>query len=145
MRKALLLTCLLALGACSPTVTTHGNMLPAHKMESVVPNVTGRADIMANWGPPTAVAPFDANTWYYIGETDSQKGIFEHEVEKRQVIKITFTADDKVAEIVKMDSKLGRDVDIVSRKTPSAGKEYTAVQQFIGNLGKFNKPPVGEK
>jgi len=142
MRTALLLTCLLALGACAPTVTTHGNMLPKHKIEAVVPHVTGRADIMANWGPPSAVSPFDSNTWYYIGETSSQRGIFEHEVEKRQMVKITFDADDKVDAVAMVDPKLGRDVDVVSRKTPSAGKEYTAVQQFVGNLGKFNKPPV---
>lgn len=145
MRTALLFTCMLALSACTPIVTTHGNMLPAHKIEAVVPNVTGRADIMANWGPPTTVSPFDNNTWYYIGETDSQKGIFEHEVEKRQMVKVTFNAEDKVAEIVKIDSKAGRDVDVVDRKTPSAGKEYTAVQQFIGNLGKFNKAPTPSK
>jgi len=142
MRTALLLTCLLSIGACSPVVTTHGNMLPKHKIEAVVPNVTGRGDIVNNWGPPTMVSPFDPNTWYYVGETDSQQGIFEHDVEKRQLVKITFNAEDKVAEITNVDPKQGKDVDVVSRKTPSAGKEYTAVQQFIGNLGKFNKPPT---
>ena len=39
----------------------------------------------------------------------------------------------------KVDPKLAQNVDIVTRKTPTAGKEFTAVQQFVGNLGKFNK------
>ncbi len=146
LKKALLAAAFaLLLPACSPTVTTHGNMLPPHKVAAVQPQVTTRADIVANWGPPTTVSPFDNNTWYYIGEVDSQKGIFQHDVEKRQLVKLVFDANDMVTEITNVDPKLGHDVDVIARKTPSAGKEYTIVQQFVGNLGKFNKSDSATK
>ena len=135
----LLLAALLLTAACAPKITTHGNMLPKHQIEQVKVQESGREDVQRLWGPPTATAAMDNKIWYYIGETDSQKGIFEHEVERRQTIKVVFDEQDRVAEVTTVDPKLGHDVKIVSRKTPSAGKEYTVAQQFIGNLGKFNK------
>lgn len=125
--------------SCAPKITTHGNMLPKHQIEQVKVQESGREDVQRLWGPPSATGPMDNSTWYYIGETDSQKGIFEHEVERRQTIKVVFDEQDRVAEVTTIDPKLSHDVKLVARKTPSAGKEYTVAQQFIGNLGKFNK------
>ena len=125
--------------ACSPTVMVHGNMVSEHKMDAVTPAVSTKGDVENAWGPPTNVAPFDPNTWYYVGEKDSQKGVFAPEVDKRQIIKVTFGEGDVVKSVEKVDPKLAQNVDIVTRKTPTAGKEFTAVQQFVGNLGKFNK------
>lgn len=136
---AFLFAALLLTAGCAPKITTHGNMLPKHQIEQVKVQESGREDVQRLWGPPTATGPMDNNTWYYIGETDSQKGIFEHEVEKRQTIKVVFDEQDRVAEVTAVNPKLSHDVKLVSRKTPSAGKEYTVTQQFISNLGKFNK------
>lgn len=127
------------LSACSPTVTTHGSFISPSKREQVTAMTSTRADVQTIWGPPTAVAPFDPKTWYYIGEVDSQQGIFAPEVEKRELIKVTFDDAGTVAEIASIDPKLAQDIDLVERKTQTAGKEYTALQQFVGNMGKFNK------
>ena len=96
-------------------------------------------------GPPTTVPAFDPNTWYYAGETTSQKGIFEPEVTARQVVKVLFGPDDVVTEVTVMDPKLAQNIDPVDRKTPTAGKEFTAFQQFVGNIGKFNPNSAKEK
>ena len=37
-----------------------------------------------------------------------------------------------------LDPEQGREVDFVDRRTPTAGREFTAFEQFVGNLGKFN-------
>jgi outer membrane protein assembly factor BamE (lipoprotein component of BamABCDE complex) len=128
------------LSACSPTITSHGAFVSPSKRQAVTAGVTTAQELQANWGPPTAVAPFDGKTWYYIGEVDSQQGIFEHEVDKRQMIKVTIDDAGTVTEVADVDPKLAQNVDLVERKTLTAGKEYTAVQQFVGNIGKFNKP-----
>lgn len=133
------------LSGCAPTVTTHGNMLSEAKLAKVQPVTSSRADVQSAWGPPTTASAFNPNVWYYVGETQSQRGIFEAEVEKRQVIRVTFGADDKVAEVATLDPKMAREIDFVSRKTPAAGKEFTAFQQFVGNIGKFNSDTLGKK
>ena len=129
---------LLVTAACTPQVATRGNLLSENKIKLIQPASSSRADVQQQWGPPTTVAPFDNNIWYYIGETTEQKGIFEPEVTKRQMIRVTFAADDSVEQIAALDPKDGREIAFVDRKTSTAGKEFTAFQQFVGNLGKFN-------
>lgn len=136
----LVIACLipLAVASCAPTVRTTGNLLSETKLAKIQPAVSTRHDVEQTWGPPTTVAPFDPNVWYYIGETTAQQGVFEPEVQKRQMVRVTFGPDDIVSELAALDPANGREIAIVDRKTPTAGKEFTAFQQFIGNLGKFN-------
>lgn len=135
---ALPVVALLLLGACTPITATRGNLLSETVIQRITPGTSTRADVTQYWGPPTTVAPFDNNVWYYIGETTEQKGIFEAEVTKRQMIRVTFAEDDTVDKIAGLDPKDGREIAFVDRKTSTAGKEFTAFQQFVGNLGKFN-------
>ena len=131
----------LALGACTPTVTTRGNLLSDTKFVQVQPKKSTRADVVQYWGPPTTVSSFDTNVWYYIGETTSQKGIFAPEVQKRRLVRVKFDPknNDTVEEIADLDPKKAKDIKLVGRTTPTAGREFTAVQQFIGNMGKYNQ------
>ena len=128
----------LVTAACTPQVATRGNLLSENKIALIQPATSTRADVQQQWGPPTTIAPFDNNVWYYIGETTEQKGIFEPEVTKRQMIRVTFASDDTVEQLAALDPKDGREIAFVDRKTSTAGKEFTAFQQFVGNLGKFN-------
>lgn len=125
--------------ACTPRVANRGNFLSKSQIAQLNPEGALRADVQRIWGPPSAVAPFDDKTWYYIGEVTSQKGIFATEVEERQVVKVSFDADEAVSEIALLDSKDAQNIDYVSRRTPTAGREFTAFQQFVGNLGRFNQ------
>jgi outer membrane protein assembly factor BamE (lipoprotein component of BamABCDE complex) len=137
--SAIILTGLLLGAGCKPVITTHGNMLSQNKVAQVKPMESTRADVQALLGPPTTVSTFDDKTWYYIGETDSREGIFDHDVAKRQMVKVTFDDQDHVTDVSLVDSTKVAEVEPSHRRTPTAGKEYTAVQQFVGNLGKFNK------
>jgi outer membrane protein assembly factor BamE (lipoprotein component of BamABCDE complex) len=128
----------LHMAACTPTIETRGNLLSTAKLEQISPETSIQADVARLWGPPTTVSPFDPKTWYYIGETTSQKGIFEAEVDERQIIKVTFDENNTVTEVAAIDPKQAREVDFSDRRTPTAGREFTAFEQFVGNLGKFN-------
>lgn len=145
MKKSLILTLLtaLALGACSPTVATRGNLISDTKFQEVTAEKSTRADVLQAWGPPTTTSSFDQNTWYYIGEMTAQKGIYAPEVTKRRIVRVRFNPanSDTVAEVADLDPRAGHDVDFVSRTTPTAGRDFTVVQQFIGNLGRYNSDP----
>jgi outer membrane protein assembly factor BamE (lipoprotein component of BamABCDE complex) len=125
--------------ACTPRVATRGNLLSQSQISALEPQGALRADVQRVWGPPSAVSPFDDRTWYYIGEVTSQKGIFAPEVEQRQVVKVTFNEEETVTEVALLDTAQAQKIDYVARRTPTAGREFTAFQQFIGNLGRFNE------
>ncbi len=128
----------LMLAACAPTIETRGNLVSDTKFKEVIPNVSTRADVEQKWGPPTTDSTLDPNTWYYIGETTAQSGVFEEKVTKRRLICVKFDQSDKVIDVTDINTNLAKNVQPVGRVTPTAGKEYTMFQQFIGNLGKFN-------
>jgi len=149
IKKTLLLASAAVLAAqvaaCTPRVATRGNLLSQSQIAELSPESALRADVQRVWGPPSAVSPFDDKTWYYIGEITSQKGIFAPEVEQRQVVKVTFSDENAVTEIAMLDPAQAQKIDYVARRTPTAGREFTAFQQFVGNLGRFiqnidNKP-----
>src|SRR5690606_26100113 len=118
---AALVSVMLLAGACAPTVETRGNLVSDAKFKVVQPYVSSRAEVERVWGPPTATSAFDANTWYYIGETTAQSGVFKAKVRQRRMIRVRFGADDLVTEVAEIDPAKGREVDLVDRKTPTAG------------------------
>jgi outer membrane protein assembly factor BamE (lipoprotein component of BamABCDE complex) len=133
----------LGLAACSPIEATRGNLISETKFQQVITEKSTRNDVLRVWGPPTITSSFDPNTWYYIGEATRQKGIFEPEVEVRRIIRVRFDSlnNDTVTEISDLDPKQAKNVELVDRTTPTAGKKFNAMQQFIGNLGKYNADP----
>ncbi len=138
-----LMLAVLALGACTPIIATRGNLLTDMQMQKVQVQKSSRADVVQAWGPPTVQSPFDQNTWYYIGEKTSQKGLFQPEVQTRRIVRVKFNTanNDTVVEVAELDPKLAQDIKPVSQTTPAAGKEYTFLQQLIGNVGKYNADP----
>lgn len=128
----------MALGACAPTVATRGNLVSDARLAMVKPYEATRAQVAQAWGPPTLEATLDPGTWYYVGETTKRQGLFAEEVDQRRIIRVRFNAMDEVTEVVEIDPKTAQDVNLVDRKTPTAGKDYTVFQQFVGNIGRFN-------
>lgn len=127
----------LSLAACSPTIANRGNLISDNSFAQVEAKKSTRDDVTHAWGTPTTVSSFDDNTWYYIGETTEQTGIFAPKVTKRRLVRVRFDGDT-VASVEDVDPSKAQDVAIVGRTTPNAGKEFTAVQQLIGNIGRYN-------
>ncbi|MES2729699.1 MAG: outer membrane protein assembly factor BamE [Pseudomonadota bacterium] len=128
---------LLATG-CAPVVSTHGNMLEDYQVATVTPLVDTKADVAQKLGSPTTIAPFDENTWYYIGQRMEKRAVLDPKVANEKVIRVTFNADGVVQDVTPIDNKREA-VDIVDRQTQTGGNEVTVMQQLLGNLGKFNK------
>lgn len=139
--KTLLLSASLSvilLTACTPVTATRGNLLEDYQMKEVMPGIDGKDDVVRKIGSPTTIAPFDDNTWYYMGQRTEKKGIMDPKVVSERVVIVKFDADGKVGTISERTD--GReDIPIVQRTTPASGNEYTFMQQMLGNIGKFNR------
>jgi outer membrane protein assembly factor BamE (lipoprotein component of BamABCDE complex) len=137
---AFVLALSLAVSACTPTVITRGNLLTDTQVQKIQVQKSTRADVVLAWGPPTISPQFEPNTWYYVGEQTSQKGVFAPSVLKRRLVRVKFNAtnNDTVVEVADLDPKEAKNITPVSQTTPAAGKEFTFMQQFIGNIGKYN-------
>ena len=142
MKNFRFLTCALlaslAIAACTPTINIRGNLVEDYQLQEISKGQDSRTDVLHKLGSPTTKAPFDDNVWYYLGQRTEKKGILDPKVIKERIVMITFDDNGIVKNIE--DVKNHRvNLPYVRDKTPTSGKEVTVMQQFIGNLGKFNK------
>lgn len=145
MKKLLLTTIILSgtmLHGCAPTVNARGNFVKDYQMVTIEPGVTTKGDVLRAMGSPTTQDPFDENIWYYIGQTTEKKGILDPKVTDERIVMVDFDENGTVETI--KDVGGNREVIPFERdKTKTSGNEMTVMQQFFGNLGKFNA--AGEK
>lgn len=129
--------------ACTPTHNVRGNILQDYQLEEIVPGEDSRTDVLRKLGSPTTKSTFDESIWYYIGQETEKRGVLDPEVIDERIIMVRFDGNDIVQEIKNIDNKR-IDLPYVRRKTPTSGNEISVLQQFLGNLGKFNKAPESE-
>jgi outer membrane protein assembly factor BamE (lipoprotein component of BamABCDE complex) len=129
---------LAVMAGCAPVKTNRGNIVETYRLAEVQPGIDGKDEVIKKIGSPTTMAPFDDNTWYYLGQKFEKHGILDPELKQEKIVVVTFGADGFVDKIV--ERREGReDVPLVDRKTPTSGNEVTVMQQLLGNLGRFNK------
>ena len=99
-----------------------------------------REDVVRLVGSPSAVGTFNPNVWYYITEKQENWGPSRPWISEQNVIQITFNEQGRVANIKYYDLKDAQNITMVSRITPTSGKELTVLEQILGNVGKFSGP-----
>lgn len=128
----------LALLACNPDVRNHGYRLDEVALDQVRPGATTREAVAALLGSPSTRAPLDDSIWYYVSQTAEQVAFYQNEVIDQNVVAITFDDVGVVEEVARFNLADATDVAFVERETPTSGNELGVLQQFIGNIGRFN-------
>jgi len=133
--------CVVALStaACATRIDTRGNLPDPDRLAEIKPGVQTKEDVADLLGSPSSVTPFGSNTWYYISNRTETFAFFAPEVVDRHIIMVRFGDDGKVAGVDKIGLEAGRKIHPVDRVTPTHGNEISAIEQLIGNLGRFKK------
>lgn len=133
----------LALAGCTPTKAVRGNLVEDYRLEQVKPGMSTASDVVGILGSPTSTDPFDPNIWYYIGQKTEKKGILDPKVTQERILRLTFDPDTRIlSDITPVDNQRNN-IPLAKDVTPTSGNEMTAVQQMLGNMGKFNKTGKG--
>jgi outer membrane protein assembly factor BamE (lipoprotein component of BamABCDE complex) len=129
---------LTALTACSIPTTERGNLPKPEALQQIKPGVTDKETVARLLGTPSTTAAFDGSTWYYISRETKQIAFLDPRVLDQQVVVVNF--DDKGV-VTAVDHKGLSDAQAVTpnpNATPAPGREFTFLEQLIGNFGKFN-------
>ena len=132
--------CALPLGACAPTVATHGHRLDDDALAQVRPGRSTRQQVAQLLGSPSSLSTFDDSAWYYVSQTTERRSFYQAEVVEQEVVTITFDATGVVDAVDRRDLDDAREIELVERETATAGNELSVLEQFIGNVGRFNLP-----
>ena len=65
---------------------------------------------------------------------------FKPEIVEQDVVAVLFDEENRVQRVSRFNTKDKREVVIVGKITPAEGKEMGILEQFLGNLGRFNAP-----
>jgi outer membrane protein assembly factor BamE (lipoprotein component of BamABCDE complex) len=133
---AAVVACLLALGACSTTVTKHGTQLTEQDIVQVAPGMTQDQVRQVLGSPATVAAVGKGDAYYYISSTMHQSSFFKPTEVDRQVVAVYFAQTGTVQRVANYGLKDGKVFDFISRTTPSANSnDQSIVQQLFRNLG----------
>lgn len=132
---ALLMT---ALGGCTKDIDARGNLPTPLALEKLAPGEQTRQDVRNLLGSPATTSVFDNETWYYISSQTTQYAFYPVEELERTIYAVHFDQRGILNNVTKLDQRDGREIQIVSRETPTKGRELSLVEQLIGNLGRFN-------
>ena len=126
-----------SLAACTPRSATRGSIPTKEQITLVVPGVHGPEDVRSIMGTPSVVSTFDDNTWYYIGRRTTQYAFFTRKTIEQQVLIVRYGRDGRLQKISRLDVDDGREIALVERETPSAGRKLGVFEQLFGNIGRF--------
>ena len=142
LASAFVLAAVLMLGACEHRIDNIGYMPDPDNLARIKPGLQGRDEVREILGSPSSEGPLaDADTrWYYISKKTSNFAFFKPEVLDQKVIEVDFDKSGIVSEVRNYTLKDSEQIDPVTRKTPSPGRELGFFEQLIGNIGKFNSP-----
>jgi outer membrane protein assembly factor BamE (lipoprotein component of BamABCDE complex) len=137
--SALCLITLLA--ACSPQVDHHGYLAKPGVFDQVQKGMS-KSEVQAILGSPstTASVNYQGDSYYYISSKTEQRAFLNPKEIDRQVIAVRFDQNDQVASFGQYGLEDGRIIDVNTRETPSAGREFSILRQIFGNLGKPGLP-----
>jgi outer membrane protein assembly factor BamE (lipoprotein component of BamABCDE complex) len=126
------------LGACAPKIDVRGNLPDPERLSEITPGDQSRSEVEEILGTPSSIAVFDQETWLYVSQRTETIAFFEPEVKERKVVILKFDKDGIVSAVETLSAENGKRIEPVDRKTPTAGNEFTLIDQLFGNLGRFN-------
>jgi outer membrane protein assembly factor BamE (lipoprotein component of BamABCDE complex) len=136
-RGVALCVALAAFAGCANPVDQHGNLPEADRLSQIKPGTTDKATVTQLLGSPSSVAMFDGNTWLYISQKKRPRPVLQPELLDQEVLAIDFDDKGIVRDIEHRTMADGETVVPNPNATPAPGREFTVLEQLIGNFGKF--------
>ncbi len=127
-----------ALAGCDNIVDQRGFAPTPGSVEKLEIGSQSRDDVVRLIGSPSSVGTFNPNVWYYISQKQEQFAFLRPEITEQKVMQLSFNESGRLTAIKNYDQKDGEDITMVSRITPTAGKELTVLEQILGNVGRFS-------
>ncbi len=138
VRHGCILVVLSALSACTPFINIHGQQPDPDALAEIQPGTSTLRDVEQALGTPSTAGVFRKNVWYYMSERTESVAFFHPELIERKIVAVIFDDNEVVDDIITYTENDKKEVELVSRVTPTAGNELSIIQQLFGNVGRFS-------
>lgn len=135
-RHALVVVALMA-AACTPVYRNHGYIPAEDELAQVTVGQDTKDTVAEKVGRPSVEGLLNTNGWFYVQSRFKTVGPRQPQEIDRQVVAITFDAQDRVANIERFGLERGEVVAISRRVTSTSIKQIGLIQQLLGSLGRL--------
>ena len=129
------------IAGCNPVLRTHGYVPTAEKPQAVNPETDTKSSVLSRLGNPSVKSTFDDkvedDVWYYINSVRQRYAYLRPQIEDRTITAIHFNPDGQVTKVAEYGLEDGVPVNYVDRKTPTRGREISALEQIFGTIGRL--------
>ena len=125
------------ISACSSRIDQRGNLPDPDVLANVEVGHINKQGVQDLLGTPSSVGLFDQETWYYISERTETTAFFEPKILDRKVIVIKFDDKGIVSAMNTLGLEDAKQVEMVDRRTPTAGNELSLLRHLFGTIGRF--------
>ena len=129
----------LLVSACTGRVNIRGNKPDPDVLTEIVEQKYSRAEVEQLIGTPSTVAVFSGEAWLYISKTTEAWAFLDPEIVEQTIVVVRFDDNDQVAHVDTLDVEDGRIVALNENTTPTLGNDFSAIEQLLNNVGRFNK------
>lgn len=126
--------------------TLHRGYIPSESALQQVQIGAPREQVLLALGTPSTTADFGGEVFYYISQVTNRPIAFLNpHVVDQTVLAIYFDQNHQVSDIANYGLQDGRVINLVSRTTPTGGKDLSFISQLLGAAtalpGGGQKPP----
>ena len=125
------------LAACSNQDRKHGYVPSDEDLSQIVVGVDTKETVGSVVGRPTTSGILSDGGWFYVASKFRAYGWRETKEIEREVVSISFNADDTVQNIERFGLENGKVIAISRRVTDSNIKGVTFLRQLFGSIGNF--------
>jgi len=129
----------LALGGCAKDINARGNLPTDDALAQLQPGQQTRQDVELIMGTPSHTSMFEQETWYYISAVTTQFAFYSVEEVERDIYALSFDERGILQEVKTYGLEDAEDIQVVQREPPTMGRDYSLIEQLIGNLGRFDR------
>ena len=138
LRFLLLLLITVSMPACISVRSNHGYILERDQQELIAEaGFDTKESVLAKFGEPSLIGTFNRNAWYYLNAADASRAFFKPRTQRREVVAFFFDEEGTVEKVENYDLADGEEIRMVSRITPTRGKELNFWEQLLGNVGQL--------
>ena len=132
---------LFAIQGCVSVRSSHGYVLERGTEDlSANLGIDTKESIIAKYGEPSITSTFSTNSWYYMSSIDQTRAFLKPNTKTRRIVAFHFDDEGKVKEVEEFQLEDGKKIGLVSRATPTRGKELSFWEQLLGSVGQLPIP-----
>jgi outer membrane protein assembly factor BamE (lipoprotein component of BamABCDE complex) len=133
------------LTACTPEINHRGYYSKKGALAQVTEGMS-KSEVEGVLGSPstTASVNFSGDSYYYITSITQDRSFLAPVETGREVIAVRFNQQDQVTSVAQYGLEDGRIINLNTRETPSAGKEFSLLKELLRTGAKFAPKAPGK-